>query len=265
MLVRVNNFSMAYDDHGQGQPLLLIHGFPLNRTLWELQIRDLSNVARVLAPDLRGHGGSDPVTGPYSMDLLADDCHALLEETGVDQPAVICGLSMGGYIALAFYRLYPQRVAGLVLAATRAGPDSPAAKANRDKMASLAEERGASAVAAELLPKMLSPRTYASDPELVEGVKQILKTNSVTGIVGALMGMKERPDSTAMLKEIDVPTLIIHGVDDQLIPMAEAESMHEAIEKSQLHAFAEAGHLLNLERPDWFNQAIREFLQALTE
>jgi 3-oxoadipate enol-lactonase len=263
MLVRVNNFSLAYDDHGQGQPLLLIHGFPLNRTLWEPQIRELSNLARVLAPDLRGSGGSDPVPGPYSMDMLADDCHALLEEIGVKQPAVICGLSMGGYITLAYYRRYPQQVAGLVLAATRAGADSPAGKANRDQMAAMAEEQGASAVANELLPKMLSPRTFASEPELVEGVKQILKSNSVRGIVGALMGMKERPDSTGMLGEIDVPTLIIHGVDDQLIPMTEAESMHAAIQDSQLHAIAEAGHLLNLEQPELFNQAIREFLQSL--
>jgi 3-oxoadipate enol-lactonase len=263
MLVRVNNFSMAYNDHGQGQPLLLIHGFPLNRNLWKPQISDLSSVARILAPDLRGHGGSDPVTGPYSMDLLADDCSALLDEIEVEQPAVICGLSMGGYITLAFYRRYPERVAGLILAATRAGADSAVGKANRDKMASLAKEQGASAVADELLPKMLSPRTYATDPELVERVNQILKTNSVEGIVGALMGMKERADSTAMLEEIDVPTLILHGVDDQLIPLAEAETMHAAIEGSQFHAIAEAGHLLNLEQPELFNQAVRDFLQSL--
>lgn len=263
MLARVNNFSMAYDDQGQGRPLLLIHGFPLNRNLWEPQVSDLSATARILAPDLRGHGGSDPVSGPYSMDLLANDCHALLDEIEIEQPAVICGLSMGGYISLAFYRRYPQRVAGLILAATRAGADSAMGRANRDKMASLAREQGADAVAAELLPKLLSPRTYAADADLVERVNKILKTNSVEGIVGDLMGMKERPDSTATLKQIDVPTLIIHGVDDQLIPLAEAESMHAAIQGSRLHAVAEAGHLLNLEQSEVFNRAIREFLQSI--
>ncbi|HZD56668.1 MAG TPA: alpha/beta fold hydrolase [Anaerolineales bacterium] len=263
MLARVNNFSMAYDDQGGGRPLLLIHGFPLNRNLWEPQISDLSAVGRILAPDLRGHGGSEAVSGPYSMDLLAGDCNALLDEIEIEQPAVICGLSMGGYITLAFYRRYPQRVAGLILAATRAGADSAVGKANRDKMASLAKEQGAGAVAAELLPKMLSPRTYAADPELVERVSQILKANSVEGIIGDLMGMKGRPDSTVTLQQINVPTLIIHGVDDQLIPLAEAESMHAAIQDSRLHVVAEAGHLLNLEQPDVFNQAVREFLQSI--
>lgn len=263
MRVNLPDFSMAYEDHGDGIPLLLIHGFPLNRSLWEPQIRELSAFARVLAPDLRGYGESEAPSGVYSMDLLARDCQAFLEATGVNQPTLVCGLSMGGYVALAFYRLYPERVAGLVLAATRAGADSEEGKSNRDKTAAQAREQGASAVAAGMLPKMMSSKTYATNPELVERVSDIMSSASVEGIVGASSGMKERPDSNELLAKIRVPTLILHGSDDQLIPFKEAEAMHEAIEGSRLRLLPEAGHLLNLEQPELFNQAVQDFLASL--
>jgi pimeloyl-ACP methyl ester carboxylesterase len=260
----VNNFEMAYEVRGQGLPLLLVHGFPLNKELWEPQLTALQDVARLIAPDLRGHGASEPVPGEYSMDLLAGDCHALLENLGIEEPAVVCGLSMGGYIALAYYRRYPERLAGLILAATRAGPDSPEAKANRDKMAARAEEKGAGAIAEDMLPKMLSPETYTGNPELVARVRQIMAGTSVPGIRGALLGMKARPDATPLLAGIDVPTLVLHGEDDQLIPVEEAQAMHAAIPDSRLEVLPGAGHLLNLERPDAFNRAVRRFLGSLS-
>jgi 3-oxoadipate enol-lactonase len=263
MQTRIHDFTMAIEVAGHGIPLLLVHGFPLDKTLWELQINDLTNTARVIAPDLRGHGASDPVTGEYTMDLLADDCSALLEDLQVKDPAVVCGLSMGGYIAFSFYRRYPQWVAGLILAATRAKADSPEAQATRDKMAAKAEEQGAAAIAADLLPKILSPRTLSTNPELVERVKHMMANTSVQGIKGALMGMQSRPDSTPTLSEINVPTLILHGEDDQLIPQQEAHDMHAAIHDSQMHVLPQAGHLLNLEQPELFNQAVRQFLQTL--
>lgn len=264
MQTRINDFTMAYEVAGGGLPLLLVHGFPLDRTLWEPQINDLADAARVIAPDLRGHGASDPVAGEYTMDLLADDCVALLEELQVEDPVVVCGLSMGGYIAFSFYRRYPQRVAGLILAATRAKDDSPEARANRDRMAVKADEQGAAAIAGDLLPKMFSPRTLDANPELVERVKHMMASTSVQGIKGALMGMKSRADSTPTLNKIDVPTLILHGKDDQLIPPQEAQDMHAAIQDSQLHVLPQAGHLLNLEQPELFNQAVRQFLPTLT-
>jgi 3-oxoadipate enol-lactonase len=265
MRVNLADFSMAYEDQGNGIPLLLIHGFPLNRSLWEPQIRELSTFARVLAPDLRGYGESEAPTGVYAMEMLARDCQALLEAASVDQPSVVCGLSMGGYVALAFYRLYPERVAGLILAATRAGADSEEGKSNRDKTAAQAREQGANAVAAAMLPKMMSPKTYATNPELVERVSDIMGSASVEGIVGASLGMKERPDSSELLAKIQVPTLILHGSDDQLIPFKEAEAMQGAIEGSRLRLLPDAGHLLNLEQPELFNQAVQDFLASLDE
>ena len=124
MRINLNNLAIDYSDNGSGIPLFLIHGYPLSRALWEPQTAGLADVARVLALDLRGHGGSDPGPGPYSMSVLADDCRGFLDALGIARPVVLGGLSMGGYVAFEFYRKYPQRIAGLILAATRAGADS---------------------------------------------------------------------------------------------------------------------------------------------
>lgn len=263
MQVRINDYTMEYDDSGIGIPLLLIHGYPLNHQMWRPQITGLGEIARVVAPDLRGHGLSDPVQGKYDMELLAQDCRELLDDLGIRRPVVIGGLSMGGYVTLAFYRLFPTRVAGLILAATRASADSPEGKANRDKSAALALEQGTPAIVASMLPRMMSPITYLEKPELVVTIEEIMETTSVEGITGDLMGMKDRPDSTPLLANIDKPTLILHGTDDQLVPLSEAESMHTAIKDSRLQVIADAGHLLNLEQPEQFNLAVHDFLLSI--
>ncbi len=259
----INDVSMAYEDRGSGPPLLFIHGYPLSRALWEGQVNGLSDAARVLAPDLRGHGDSQTTSGTYSMELLADDCLRFLDVLHVSQPVVVCGLSMGGYVTFAFYRKYKDRVAGLILAATKAGADSLEGQANRDKAAATAREKGVSAIADSMLPKMLAAKTYEAKPDLVATVRRMMETTSLDGVVGDLMGMKERPDSTPLLAEIDKPTLILHGADDQLIPPKEGEAMHAAIKNSRLQLIPGAGHLLNMEQPELFNKAVREFVEAL--
>ena len=263
MFLEINGFRMAYESLGKGIPLLFIHGFPLNRRMWDPQMQSLSHHLRVLAPDLRGHGDSESVEGPCNLDMLADDCVKMLDALDIPQPAVVCGLSMGGYTTLAMYRRYPERIRGLILAATRAGADSPDGKANRDKAISQAEKDGAAATAASMLPKLMSPKTYKSNPDLIKQVERIMTSTSVTGIIGALESMKTRPDSTPYLGEITVPTLIIHGEDDQLIPFQEAQSMHAAIPGSTLVLISSAGHLPNLEQPELFNQAVDEFIEKL--
>ena len=262
MFMQLADFQMGFAEYGQGPPLLFIHGFPLNRKMWQPQIVELSQVARVIAPDLRGHGESSATLGTYGMDLLADDCCTLLDNLGITQPVNLCGLSMGGYIAFAFYRRYPERVKGLILAATRAGPDSPEGKVNREKAVILVQEHGAPAIANSMLPKMLSVKTYIKRPELVEHIREIMENTSVDGIVGALLGMKARPDSTPMLGQIAIPTLILHGIEDQLIPIGEAEALHRAIHGSSLGLLPDAGHLLNLEQPVLFNKHVNEFLDG---
>lgn len=262
MHITVRNLSMEYLAQGKGQPVLLIHGYPLNSALWQPQLEGLADIVHMIAPDLRGHGRSDPSPPPYSMEMLADDCCALLDALGIQQPVIVGGLSMGGYVTFAFYRKYPERVAGLILAATRAGVDSPEGRANRLAAIERARDpaQGPPAVIEAMLPKMLAPQAYRNRPDLVEQVRAIMRSTSVEGIVGDQMGMLERADSTPLLAQIDKPVLIVHGADDRLIPVAEAQAMHAAIKTSRLQIIADAGHLVNLEQPAQFNAAVRAFI-----
>ena len=225
---QIDDFTMAYQDTCDQMTLLLIHGFPLDSAMWELQLQDLADVARLIAPDLRGHGRSDAVPGPYSMKLFSDDIAGLLDYLNIDDPVVIGGLSMGGYIALDFYRRYPERVAGLILAATRAGADSDDGKANREAAAATVRAEGIGPIVTGMLPKLMAPASY-------------------------------------VLGEIAVPALIVHGAEDQIIPLAEAEAMAVAIPASQLVVIPNAGHLPNLEQPDIFNDAVLDFLEKFEE
>ncbi len=258
-----DDFGMAYIDTCDQLTVLCIHGYPLNSAMWEPQMEDLAGTVRVIAPDLRGHGRSEPMPGPYSVGLLADDCLGLLDYLGIENPVVVCGLSMGGYVAFEFFRRYPERVAGLILVSTKAKPDTPEGKAARDAAIAKAKKEGVAAVAADMLPKLLASQTYDEDSELVEFVQEMMEDTSLEGMVGALQAMKDRPDSTPTLATIDVPTLIIHGADDQLIPLSEARAMQAAIEGAELVVIPEAGHLPNLEQIDLFSDAVLDFLDAL--
>lgn len=263
MRVRLRDFTMEHDEAGSGRPLLFIHGYPLNRTLWEMQLNGLADAARIIAPDLRGHGVSEAVAGPYSMDILADDCAQLLDALGVTEPAVVCGLSMGGYIAFAFQRRHPDRVGALILAATRAGPDTPEGKAARDEAMAAAREKGVDAIVEATLPRMLSPKTIASRPDIVERTRRMMRATSLEGVLGDLAGLRDRPDSRPGLGAIRRPALVLHGTDDQLIPPSEGEAIQKGIAGARLRLMADAGHLPNLEQPDVFNAAVREFLKTL--
>ncbi|MCP5098413.1 MAG: alpha/beta fold hydrolase [Chloroflexi bacterium] len=258
-----DDFSMAFVDSCDKLTLLLIHGFPLNSTMWSPQIDELEGYVRVIAPDLRGHGNTDAVDGPYQMSQLADDCADLLGHLGVATPFVVCGLSMGGYVALEFYRRYPEYVAGLVLTATRAGADSDEGKANRDKAVAGIQENGVDGLIDGMLPKLVTKETAVSDPDTLSFIRQIMEKTTDVGAIGALQGMRDRSDSTDLLSEISVPTLIIHGKDDQLIPISEAEVMHKAIKNSKLVVLENAGHLPNLENVDEFNDVMIDFLEEI--
>ncbi len=270
MRVQLIDFSMAVKEGGSGLPVLFIHGYPLNNKMWTPQLDSLSEVVHVIAPDLRGHGDSEstPVedldSRGYSMNMMATDCSALLDRLKINRPVILCGLSMGGYISFAFYRKYPERVKGLIMTATRASADSQESVNARNEAIQLAKNKGINAIIEASLPKMMAPKTYTQHPELVMEVHKIMQTTSLDGIVGDLMGMINRPDSTSMLSEIHVPTLIIHGNDDQIIPLEEVETMHNAIPKSKLVILPDAGHLLNLEQPELFNNTLKMFLQELT-
>ncbi len=254
---------LVYEQAGKGVPLLFIHGYPLSRKIWQSQVTGLSDIAQIITVDLRGHGASYPFEPPYTMDMLAEDCQQLLDASGIKPPLVVCGLSMGGYVTMALYRAYPQLFAGMILTSTRAGADSPEGKANREVAVKNVREHGVAFIADGMLPKTVSPLTLASRPQLVSAIRDIMLETSVNGVIGALQGMRDRPDSTSLLAATSCPVLIVHGADDQIIPLKEAQAMQSQIPSSNLIAIPQAGHLVNMEQPEKFNQAVREFLQAL--
>jgi pimeloyl-ACP methyl ester carboxylesterase len=252
---------LAHADVGRGLPVVLLHAFPLNRTMWEPQIAALFGECRCIAPDLRGFGDS-PRSGPYSMDRYADDVVALLDALQIDR-AVVGGLSMGGYIALALWRRHRNRIRALVLADTRSGADNDEGKQKRGELIALAQSEGSSAVADRQVTGLLGKSTREKQPELVDRIRSIMAGESPDGIVGALEAMRNRPDSTPLLAGIDVPTLIVVGDEDVLTPPKEARAMHAAIRGSRLEVIPGAGHLSNLERPAAFNAALSDFVGSL--
>jgi 3-oxoadipate enol-lactonase len=260
MKADLNDIRVFYRDEGAGLPVLFVHGFPLDGELWQPQLEDLASDYRMLVPDLRGFGQSTP-TQRAAMEQYAEDLVALLDERGIDS-AVIVGLSMGGYVALAFQRMYPERLQGIALVDTRAQPDTADARAGRMTTALRVKEHGTAVLADDMLEKLLSPSTYEAQPHLVETVRQMIARQRVEGVVAALHGMADRPDSRPMLGDISVPTLIVVGADDTITPRSDAHAMADAIPGAELHVVPRAAHLSNLEQPADFNGALREFLET---
>lgn len=264
MRTRVNGVELSYDDAGRGEPVLLVHAFPLNRRMWERQAAALVDAGyRVIAPDLRGFGESEPPPAGYPLAQLADDLTALLDTLGIAR-VVLVGLSMGGYIAFRLLEHAPERVSALVLADTRAGADSEQAAATRRERAALAERAGVAAVVPALLPGMVAGgRLEAADPALVEHIRALMLAASPAGLAAAQRAMAARPDSTPLLSHIACPTLVICGAEDTLTPPAEARLLAERIPNARLVVLDGAGHLANLERPAAFNAALLDFLKGL--
>lgn len=258
----INGIRLAYTDQGRGMPIVLLHAFPQNRTMWEPQIAALSKTHRVIALDFRGFGESDAPAGAYSLDQYADDVKGLLDQLSITQ-AVFVGLSMGGYTLFACYRKYADRVKALVLADTRAGADSEEGKAGRLAMARTALEKGAGPVADIMLPKLLSSVALQTKPELVRQVRERIERTQPNGIAGAQMAMASRVDSIPLLAQIARPTLIIMGELDGPTPPSEGKLMAEKIPGARLEIIPQAGHLSNLEQPEAFNAAGLSFLQSL--
>jgi 3-oxoadipate enol-lactonase len=261
VIAPVNGINLSYDDVGTGFPIVFLHAFPLDRSMWAPQVGALVRHGRCVAPDLRGFGASTPAP-PYAMDQYADDVAALLDTLGVE-PAVIVGLSMGAYIAFAFWRRHRARVRALVLADTRAGADTDEGRKKRRRLIDVARSRGSGAVAEMQIASMVGEATRQRRPDVVEAVRAMMAAAPVDGTVGALEAMIERPDSTPTLATIDVPTLIVVGDEDTLTPPSEAESMHERIRGSRLEVIAQAGHISNLERPAAFTHVVSEFVEGV--
>lgn len=249
---------------GHGDLVLFVHGFPFHGGMWQAQLDALPSGWRGVAPDLRGFAET-PVgafRGTYGMDLLADDLAGLIEALGAER-AVVCGLSMGGYVALALWRRHPQVVRALVLSDTRAGADTEEARERRGTDAARARREGVAWLVEGMLPKLLSERTRREQPETVAALRQVMEAVTPETVALALEAMADRPDSAPLLAGIDVPALLVAGAEDAITPPAELEAMAAALPDARLVIIDGAGHVPPLERPDAFSAALTAFLGEL--
>ena len=252
---------IAYDEAGSGVPLLFIHGWPHNRTLWAGQMSGLPTQARCIAPDLRGFGEST-VSGPYAIDQYADDLALLMDARGVER-AVVCGLSMGGYVALAMLRRHRDRLRGLVLTSTRATADTPEARDKRMRLIEFVETHGVDALAGRQLRAMVGSTTFEHRPAVREALRELMAGAPQAGVIGGLRAMAQREDATDLLPTIDFPTLVVSGAEDSFTPPEELRAMAARIPRSRFELLAGGGHVCPYERPGAFNHVVGEFLGGL--
>lgn len=271
--VSIGGRRVRYLEGGEGRAVLLVHAFPLVADMWRPQLEQVPAGWWFVAPDLRGFGGSartgwgteasDP-RGAESVDDHASDLLGLVDTLGLDRP-VVCGLSMGGYIAFALHRHAPSRLSGLVLCDTRPQADTPEGLDNRRRMLTELEAGGPAVVATAMLPRLLGPSTLAGQPDTADRVRALIERNTNAGIADAIRCLMTRPDVTADLGSIACPVLIVAGRDDALTPVGLHEDMHRAIAGSRLVVIERAGHLSNLEQPAAFNRALHGFLAGLDQ
>lgn len=249
-------------DEGAGQPLLFVHGFPLDHSMWHEQIRELAGPYRVIVPDLRGFGRSPVRSGTATMTAFAQDLHDILQALEIDDPVTLCGLSMGGYIAWQFEQIDARRLKSLILCDTRAAADSPETVEARHNMIDTVLREGPAAIVEGMLSKLFSAHTRESAPERVQQTRDVILNTDPEGIAAALRGMASRPDATARLPRISVPALLLVGEDDQLTPPAEMQEVANQLPHARLVTIPHAGHMAPLEQPAAVNALIRDFLEA---
>jgi 3-oxoadipate enol-lactonase len=262
MYVRSQDAQIYYESRGEGPPVVLLHPFPVHHAIWEPIATQLEHRYRVILPDLRGLGHSAVGDGPATMEKHSADLLAVLRDADVER-AVFAGVSIGGYILFDFWRRHRARFDALVLCCTRAAADSEAAKQNRLRAIDHVQQHGVSRYLDTSAPNLFSPTTRSNRPDLVASARAMMESASVEGIVALQQGMMERPDSLETLKTIDVPTLVIAGRDDSLIPLDEAETMHRMIRGSEMVRIPDAGHYAIWEQLESVGRALRQFLDRI--
>lgn len=262
MQAQVGDIRMHWQEVGTGDAVLFVHGFPLDSRMWSEQLERIPRRFRLLAPDLRGFGSTARGDAALSMDRFADDLAGLLDHLGIER-VVVCGLSMGGYVAFALWRRHADRIRALVLCATRAGADTEEVRRGRFALAGRVQESGSRVAADEQIPRLLSDRTMEERPEVADRVREMIESTDRATIVAALEAMAARPDSTPQLATIDVPTLVIAGAEDVMVTADEIQRLADEIPDARIQAIPGAGHLPPLERPVEFNRALVHFLEAM--
>ncbi|HKS69628.1 MAG TPA: alpha/beta fold hydrolase [Ktedonobacterales bacterium] len=264
MFLDVRGTHIGYDCYGDGEThLLLLHAFPLNRKQWEQQGQGWATTfgGSVVALDLLGFGESGIETGPTTMDLMAEYVFGAMDALHVERCAV-CGLSLGGYVAFAMLRQHPERISGLVLADTRATADTPQQRQGREESAQSITADGVVAFFDRDVPRLFGQTARNLHPQIVDRAREIARLNNDIGAAAAARGMGLRPDSTALLPNINVPTLVLVGGEDAIIPHDQAHSMAQAIPNAEFAVIQSAGHLSNMEQASRFGDAVARFMQG---
>jgi 3-oxoadipate enol-lactonase len=265
--VTVDSIEFTYQDQGSGHPVVLLHGFPLDSRMWQPQIEALSKSCRVIAPNLRGFGGSGLNPGDethgVSMADYAADVAKLLDAISVTEPIILCGFSMGGYIMWQFLRQFPERVKAFVPCDTRAIADTPEAKAGRLKSADEVMKSGVESVVTAMLPKLIAESTRENQPQVVEELTAIMRSCPPEAVSAALRGMAERPDVSAELGSFAQPALVIVGADDAISSSKEMKGIADNLPNAKFVEIPNSGHMTTLENPGAVNAALSEFIASL--
>lgn len=262
LTIPVNDFNLSYDDLGEaGIPVIFLHGYPFSKAMWKQQLEFLQATNRVIACDVRGFGKSTYEQSSLSIDLFADDLLTFMYKLHIEK-AIICGLSMGGYIALNAMKRFPGHFEALILCDTQCIADSPAVKEKRYKVIDDINVNGVKNFNEEFIKSVFHKDTLSNKKELVETLRTVVFANSQQIITAGLVALAERSETCSTLGAIDIPTLILCGREDEVTPLAQSDFMHQLIEGSTMHVIDNAGHVSNLEHPDEFNQQLLDFLTA---
>lgn len=263
ILTEVNGVQLSYNDVGEGNiPVLFLHGFPFDKSMWKGQLDFLKSTNRLIAIDIRGFGESTDEDSKLSMDLFADDLIALLDKLNIEK-AVICGLSMGGFIALNAVKRFPERFEALILCDTQCIADTADVKKNRMKTIEQINSEGPEEFNEKFVKSVFHPNSMKNEKELVNYLRSVVYANSKEVLTRGLTALAERSETCSTLDKIHIPTLIICGRQDEVTPLSESEFMHKHISESVLKIIENAGHVSNLEHPEEFNTNLKEFLDKL--
>lgn len=263
LLVEVNNIVISYNDAGEGEiPVLFLHGFPFDKSMWQGQMDSLQSDNRVIAIDIRGFGRSTSEKKPLSISLFSDDLLAFMDKLEIKK-ATLCGLSMGGFIALNAIKRFPKRFEALILCDTQCIADSVEVKENRYKTIEQINLDGSAAFNEKFIKSVFHPDSFTNKTEIVENLRSTVIANSSEIITAGLWALAERPETCSILNTITIPTLIICGIEDEITPLEQSEFMHRHIKGSILKIIDNAGHVSNLEQQEDFNKYIFNFLGTL--
>lgn len=263
LMLNINNLNLSYDDVGEGNiPIIFLHGFPFDKSMWAKQLDFFATTNRVIAIDIRGFGKSTDESTPLSIDLFSDDLMLFMNQMKISK-AIICGLSMGGFIALNAQARFPDRFEAIILCDTQCIADTIEVKLNRYKTIDEIALNGTLNFNEAFIKKVFCKNSFTNKQEIVTQLRSVVMANPEQIIINGLKALAERSETCSTLPEINIPTLIICGREDEVTPLEQSEFLHTSIKASVLHIIDNAGHVSNIEQPEEFNNEISKFLLAV--